>query len=146
MKKRFPAVLTAAVLLLSMTGCGGEEAALQEGVRDTNPDKGLAVMGNHVTYDPNHLVNGGEPVTLDWWLWDAPDLFGSIAREYQEMHPNVTIRIINNPWDGYWTKLPLALQKGEKGPTLFNVHNSYHHLILPYMSPYAIPMEDLSGD
>ena len=110
MKKRFPAVLTAAVLLLSMTGCGGEEAALQEGVRDTNPDKGLAVMGNHVTYDPNHLVNGGEPVTLDWWLWDAPDLFGSIAREYQEMHPNVTIRIINNPWDGYWTKLPLALQ------------------------------------
>ena len=146
MKKRFPAVLTAAVLLLSMTGCGGEEAALQEGVRDTNPDKGLAVMGNHVTYDPNHLVNGGEPVTLDWWLWDAPDLFGSIAREYQEMHPNVTIRIINNPWDGYWTKLPLALQKEEKGPTLFNVHNSYQHLILPYMAPYEIPMEDLTAD
>ena len=66
----------------------------------------------NVTYDPNHLVNDGKPVELDWWLWDAPELFGSIAKEYEKIHPNVKINIINNPWDGFWTKLPLALQKG----------------------------------
>lgn len=28
-------------------------------------------MGENVTYDPNHLVNDGKPVELDWWLWDT---------------------------------------------------------------------------
>ena len=109
-------------------------------------NKGLEVMGNHVTYDPNHLVNDGQPVTLEWWLWDAPDLFGQMAEAYMEIHPNVTINIINNPWDGFWTKLPLALQKGEKGPTLFNVHNSYQHLLLPYMAPYDIDLDQMQED
>ena len=146
MRKSILAAGMAAALLLSLTGCGGEETVSHKGITDTNPDKGLAVMGEHVTYDPNHLVNGGEPVVLDWWLWDAPDLFGSIAEEYEKIHPNVTINIINNPWDGYWTKLPLALQKKEKGPTLFNVHNSYQHLVLTYMAPYEIDLEDLKAD
>ncbi|WP_416387469.1 extracellular solute-binding protein [Dorea amylophila] len=44
-----------------------------------------------------------------------------MAKEYEKIHPNVKINIINNPWDGFWTKLPLALQKGSEGPTLFNV-------------------------
>ena len=69
-------------------------------------------MGENVTYDPNHLVNDGKPVELDWWLWDAPELFGSIAKEYEKIHPNVKINIINIPWDAFWTKVPLALQKG----------------------------------
>ncbi len=146
MQKKFLTVCLTAALLFSMAGCGKEESLAQGGVKDTNADKGLAVMGENVTYDPNHLVNDGEPVSLDWWLWDAPDLFGSIAEEYEKIHPNVTINIINNPWDGYWTKLPLALQKEEKGPTLFNVHNSYQHLILPYMAPYEVAMEDMEAD
>ena len=147
MRKKIIAAAMSAALLFSMSGCGGEEAAVShQGVKDTNPDKGLAVVGENVTYDPNQLINDGEPVTLDWWLWDAPDLFGSIAEAYEEIHPNVTINIINNPWDGYWTKLPLALQREEEGPTLFNVHNSYQHLLLPYMAPYDIDLEDLTAD
>ena len=52
-------------------------------------------------------VMGGKQVA-----YLAPELFGSIAKEYEKIHPNVKINIINNPWDGFWTKLPLALQKG----------------------------------
>lgn len=147
MKKKLWTACLAAVLVLTLGGCSAETAGQHpEGVVDTEPDKGLEVMGNHVTYDPNHLVNDGQPVTLEWWLWDAPDLFGQMAEAYMEIHPNVTINIINNPWDGFWTKLPLALQKGEKGPTLFNVHNSYQHLLLPYMAPYDIDLDQMQED
>lgn len=142
--------VTAICLVVSMMvltcACGKPGTVTYKGETDTNPDKGLEVMGDHVTYDPNHLVNDGESIELDWWLWDAPDLFGSIAKEYEKIHPNVTIHIINNPWDGFWTKLPLALQKGENGPTLFNVHNSYQHLLLNYMEPYDIDIQDLEED
>ena len=65
---------------------------------------------------------------------------------YEEIHPNVTINIINNPWDGFFTKLPLSLQKGEEGPTLFNVHNSYENLILNYMAPFDIDTDELIAD
>ena len=146
MWRKVTAICLAVSMMVLTCACGKSGTVTYKGETDTNPDKGLEVMGDHVTYDPNHLVNDGEPIELDWWLWDAPDLFGSIAEEYEKIHPNVTIHIINNPWDGFWTKLPLALQKGEDGPTLFNVHNSYQHLLLNYMEPYDIDIQDLEED
>ncbi|MGN1192231.1 MAG: extracellular solute-binding protein [Dorea sp.] len=146
MWRKVTAICLAVSMMVLTCACGKSGTVTYKGETDTNPDKGLEVMGDHVTYDPNHLVNDGEPIELDWWLWDAPDLFGSIAEEYEKIHPNVTIHIINNPWDGFWTKLPLALQKGEDGPTLFNVHNSYQHLLLNYMEPYDIDIQDLEAD
>ena len=113
MRKRILAMCLAISMLMAMLcGCGKTEMTAYSGKTDTKADKGMVVMGENVTYDPNHLVNDGKPVELDWWLWDAPELFGSIAKEYEKIHPNVKINIINNPWDGFWTKLPLALQKG----------------------------------
>ena len=61
------------------------------------------------------------------------------------IHPNVTIKLVNNPWEDYWTKLPLALD-GENGPAIFNVHNSYHENLINYMAPLDIPVEDLQAD
>lgn len=147
MLRRILAGCIAAVLTLSLTACSsGDTESVRAGQRDTNPDKGLAVMGETVKYDPNHLVNDGELVSLDWWVWDKPELFGKFAEAYEKIHPNVTINMINNPWNGYWTKLPLSLQKGQKGPTIFNLHNSYQDLILNYMAPYDVPMEELEKD
>lgn len=113
MRKRILAMcLVISMQMAMLCGCGKTETTAYSGKTDTKADKGMVVMGENVTYDPNHLVNDGKPVELDWWLWDAPELFGSIAKEYEKIHPNVKINIINNPWDGFWTKLPLALQKG----------------------------------
>ena len=146
--KRLLSFCLALVLIFSLAGCSGgrDSAGTSQGVQDTQADKGLEIMGDHVTYDPNHLVNDGEPITIDWWVWATEDMFRSIAEAYQEIHPNVTINVINNPWDGFFTKLPLALQRDEEGPTLFNVHNSYEHLLLNYMEPYAIDTDELVAD
>ena len=51
----------------------------------------------------------------------ANNILEVLQKSNEKIHPNVKINIINNPWDGFWTKLPLALQKGSEGPTLFNV-------------------------
>lgn len=145
--KKIISLCLAAALLCSLTACGGKgEEKKTVGVTDTTADKGLAVMGDNVTYDPNHLVNGGNPITIDWWIWASEDMFRSIADAYEEIHPNVTINIINNPWDGYFTKLPLSLQKGSEGPTIFNIHNSYENLLMNYIEPYDIAPEELIAD
>ena len=67
--KRFFSFCLALVLVLSLAGCsgGGKGSGTSQGVQDTQTDKGLEVMGDNVTYDPNHLVNDGEPITIDWW-------------------------------------------------------------------------------
>lgn len=97
------------------------------------------------TYDPNTLVNKGEPITLDWWLWDGDAKFKAFADAYQKIHPNVQINIVNQVWDDYWTKLPLALQ-GQDGPAIFNIHNSHHDNLLPYCEAYDVDVEALSKD
>lgn len=51
----------------------------------------------------------------------ANNVLEVLQKSMKKIHPNVKINIINNPWDGFWTKLPLALQKGSEGSTLFNV-------------------------
>ena len=53
--------------------------------------------------------------------------------------------MVNNPWEDYWTKLPLALNS-DNGPAIFNVHNSYHENLINYMAPLEIPLADLQAD
>lgn len=140
----------AALMTVSLISCSGGKTSnntktTTTAVKDTKADKGLSVMGTTVKYDPNHLINNGDVISLDWWVWDQPDLFGKFAKEYQKIHPNVEIKMVNNPWNDYWTKLPLGL-KGNKGPAIFNIHNSYHENIINYLAPYDIPVEDLKAD
>ena len=97
--KKLTALLLAGVMIFSLGACQGEESRGndQQGTADTQAYKGLEVMGDNVKYDPNHLVNDGEPISIDWWVWASEDMFRGIADMYEEIHPNVTINIINNP-------------------------------------------------
>ncbi|QPL05971.1 MULTISPECIES: ABC transporter substrate-binding protein [Actinomyces] len=135
------ASITALVPLASCSGGTDKPAAVQ----DTQPAKGLDIQGVNFTYDPNTLVNNGDPITLDWWLWDSDEKFSAFADAYQRIHPNVQINVVNQPWDDYWTKLPLALQ-GQDGPAIFNIHNSHHENVLPYCEAYDVDLEALSQD
>jgi multiple sugar transport system substrate-binding protein len=132
-----------AVAALLLAGCSSGNAS--SATEDTVADKGLPIQGETLTYDPNTLVNDGKVVSLDWWLWDGDEKFQAFVDAYEEIHPNVDITLVNQPWDDYWTKLPLALKDGD-GPAMFNVHNSHHDNLIPYMEPYDIPLEELSAD
>lgn len=134
----------AAVCIAGLAACGGGTAS---GTTDTKADKGLKVMGDAITYDPNHLVNGGKPIQLEYWSWGSKgtDPVFKMIDSYTKTYPNVTIKTVNVSWNDYWTKLPLAL-KGKNGPALFNIHNSYDALIRPYAADYDIDTKALESD
>ncbi|WP_234416135.1 MULTISPECIES: ABC transporter substrate-binding protein [unclassified Actinomyces] len=142
-RRGFIAAGTSAALLTTLAACGGGNTTAT--VQDTQAAKGLDIQGDHLTYDPNTLVNNGDPITIEWWLWDGDEKFKAFADAYSKIHPNVEIKIVNQAWDDYWTKLPLALQ-GDDGPALFNIHNSYHENVLPYCEAYNMDLDSLSQD
>ena len=105
-----------------------------------------AILGGKIQYDTSKAINNGEDIEIEFWYWTgASELFKSVVNQYTAIHPNVKITLVENPYDDYWTKLPLALQ-GSNGPAIFNVHNSHHENLINYLAPYDIPVEDLEED
>lgn len=131
-------------MLSTVAACGSNDAS---GMTDTKKDKGLAVMGETLQYNPNHLVNNGKPISLEYWSWgdSSTDPIYDMIKEYQKIYPNVKIKTKNVAWDDYWTKLPLAL-KGTNGPALFNIHNSKDELIRQYVADYKIDTKAMEAD
>lgn len=111
MKKKLTALALSAALTAGMlAGHGGQTSAEQTAVEvPTEP------FGDTIKYDPSVEINNGEPISLDLWEWGSDDLFQEIIDGYQAIHPNVTINLVNNPWEDYWTKLPLALDGEDTG-------------------------------
>lgn len=129
---------TASAVALAGCGSSGPEEL-------TETPSGHPVQGETLTYDPNHLVNDGKPISMEWWLWDAEDMFQKFVDAYTAIHTNVAITIVKQPWEDYWTKLPLSLRDGAT-PALFNIHNSHHSNLAPYLEPYDIPTDELTAD
>ncbi len=142
--KKMMAGAIATVSIISMLGACSSAA---KGVTDTKKDKGLDVIGTNIKYDPNHLVNNGKPITLEYWTWSdsGVDPVYRLSKDYSKIYPNVTIKIKKQTWEDYWTKLPLQL-KGKNGPAVFNVHNSYDSVIRPYAADYDIDKAQLDAD
>lgn len=129
-----------------VAGCGS--ASTDGGVTETESkvvEAKTEPFGDTIVYDPAQEVNNGEDISIEFWEWGSDDLFQELIDGYTAIHPNVTIKLVDNPWDDYWTKLPLALQ-GEDGPAIFNIHNSHHENIINYCAPYDIPLSDLKAD
>lgn len=133
-KKLIATVMAATMAVTALTGCGSSSAssAKKDIKVPTKP------FGDTVKYDPSVEINDGKDISIDMWEWGSDELFQKIIDRYTAIHPNVTINLVDNPWEDYWTKLPLALD-GENGPALFNVHNSYHENLINYMAPLDIP-------
>lgn len=144
MKKRVIAAALAAMMAVTgLAGCGGSGTGKEEAKK--NIEVPTEPFGDTIKYDPSVEINGGKDITVELWEWGSDELFQEIIDGYTAIHPNVTINLVNNPWEDYWTKLPLALD-GENGPAIFSVHNSYHENLINYMAPLEIPLEDLQAD
>lgn len=144
MRKRvIVAALAAMMAVTGLAGCDGSGTGKEEAKK--NIEVPTEPFGDTIKYDPSVEINGGKDVTVELWEWGSDELFQEIIDGYTAIHPNVTINLVNNPWEDYWTKLPLALD-GENGPAIFNIHNSYHENLINYMAPLEIPLEDLQAD
>ena len=63
------AAAVAALSIVGLAACGNSNTA--SCTTDTIADKGLDVIGNNITYDPNHLINDGKPIQLEDWSWGS---------------------------------------------------------------------------
>lgn len=148
-KKVLAAIMAAAIAATALTGCGsgaaGSTGGSDSAAASASASAPTEPFGDTVKYDPSVAINDGKDITVELWEWGSDELFQQVIDGYQAIHPNVTIKLVNNPWEDYWTKLPLALD-GENGPAIFNVHNSCHENLINYLAPLDIPLEDLQAD
>lgn len=145
-KKMLAAMMAAALAVTGLAGCGGStEKKEAEEKTEAKADVPKEPFGDTIKYDPTVEINDGKDISIELWEWGSDDLFQQVIDGYTAIHPNVSIKLVNNPWEDYWTKLPLALD-GEKGPAIFNIHNSYHENLINYLAPLDIPLEDLQAD
>ena len=121
--KRATALMLSGVLTMSLAACGGGQTASSTPAGDSSaaPVQG-EILGNALTYDTSVPVNNGEKIELTLWTDPEPQPFyEELAEKYHAIHENVTIKVVSQPWDDYWTKLPLALEAGN-GPDLYRGH------------------------
>ncbi|PFI60670.1 sugar ABC transporter substrate-binding protein [Priestia megaterium] len=143
--KKVISILVILCLFFVLGACSGSSQDVSGLKKDDKSDKGMKVIGENVKFNPNKLVNKGEPIAIELWTWGGKDVFQKQVDKYQKIYPNVKIKVVNQPWEDYWTKLPLQL-KGKNGPAMFNFHNSYHSNTINFMAPYDIPTKALVKD
>jgi multiple sugar transport system substrate-binding protein len=145
---RYLSFVLALVLVLgvSLTGCSSNKGTSSTVSASTN----LPTIGETLKYNENTVVNGGKPITLNFWLWRGAldTLFRTWSKEYTTIHPNVKFTYTTYAYADLFQKLPIALQSGT-GPDIFMMHNQFTNVLVPNMAPYpnnVLPVSSLDKD
>ncbi|GGF35739.1 sugar ABC transporter substrate-binding protein [Microbacterium sorbitolivorans] len=107
MKRTIITTAVAGLALVSLTGCGGAAPTTSNGSGSSeSPNGGSA----------------GSATELTIWNWgDADEAAAAytddVKAAFAEMHPDVTVKIVNQPFDQYYTLLGSAIEAGT-GPDL----------------------------
>ena len=146
LKKRILSLAMAGVMILSVGGCGKSDKSSEK--VENAPKKG-EILGETLKYDTSVPVNNGEKIELTIWTDPEPQPFyQEIADKYHAIHDNVTIKVVSQPWNDYWTKLPLALEAGN-GPDLYRSHPSRFPNVQNYsyeLPEDVFPAEEVKAD
>lgn len=69
--------------------------------------------------------NAMEPITLNYWrVYDGEDAFDEIIKNYQVLHPFITINYRKLRYSEYESELLNALAE-DRGPDIFSIHNTW---------------------
>ncbi|MEG2843489.1 MAG: extracellular solute-binding protein, partial [Ruthenibacterium sp.] len=156
LKKLTALVLSVALSVTILAGCSPAAPASSAAASSATASQpasvagtNFEVMGDSLKYDPNMVVNHGEPVTLNIWVpaaWES--FYKKWTEDYQKYHPNVSFEFTITSFEDHWKKVPLAIQSKD-GPDLFWMHNDASQIMIPHMEPLSeeqFPMEQLKND
>ena len=96
---------------------------------------------NYLQSNPGTNLLGGkpsktQPVTLTYWgLWEPESVMKPIIEEYQQLHPNVTIKYQQSSPIEYGPRLRNALANGQNPPDIFRIHNTWTYMLGQYLEP-----------
>ena len=102
MKKRiFVAMMAAAMAMTSLAGCGSGAGKSTGGNAEAKVEAPTEPFGDTIKYDPSVEINDGKDISVELWEWGSDDLFQQVIDGYTAIHPNVSIKLVNNPWEDY---------------------------------------------
>lgn len=121
--KKIMSLILAGVLVLNLAACGGgSDKKEADSKTDSNQQ---ADQTNDQSTDNTEKESKDSNVTLNvWHLWTTESdgnaiSFNKALKEYQEAHPNVTIKIDATENEAYKTKLKTAVQANEMPDVFF---------------------------
>lgn len=106
MKKKIVSLMLVSAMAVSMVACGSEEGSA------SSSTSGDSASGSST----ESAAAGGDENTLTVWCWDpAFNIFSmnEAAKVYQKDHPDVTVNVVETPWDDVQTKLTTAATSGD---------------------------------
>jgi multiple sugar transport system substrate-binding protein len=113
MKKRSKIALVSSltVMSLGLSGCAG-----------TSDNKGAEPQAAQGTTAKPAAAE--EKVTIEYWQYEFPakvELIDSLIQEFEQRHPNITVKQTNFPYDQYNQKVATLVPAG-KGPDVINLY------------------------
>lgn len=101
MMKKFMAVMSAAAITAAaLTGCGSGSQGTSGGGKEA-ANVPTEPFGDTIKYDPSVAINDGKDISIELWEWGSDELFQQVIDGYCAIHPNVSIKLVNNPWEDY---------------------------------------------
>ncbi|QMV42484.1 extracellular solute-binding protein [Cohnella cholangitidis] len=137
--------------LLVLTACGGN------GNNDSNnaaaspaTESGSAQPSEKSAASPSASE---EKVTIEYWQYEFPakvDLVNELIKEFQTLHPNITVKQTNFPYDQYSQKVATLVPAG-KGPDVINLYYGWlpQYVSSGYLQPLpedAFPTADIESN
>ncbi|MCZ8521689.1 MULTISPECIES: extracellular solute-binding protein [Paenibacillus] len=122
-------VAVALSLALMLSGCGGTDSTAPAASGQTKPGEGAAA--------------GEEKITLEYWQYQYPakvELITKLIEDFQKLHPNITVKQTNFPYDQYNEKVATLVPAG-KGPDIINLYYGWlpKYVSSGYLQPLPEP-------
>ena len=89
--------VTAAVAVTGLMGCSGADSGNGKDAGSAAVSVPTEPFGDTVKYDPAQPVNEGKGISVEFWEWGSDNLFQELIDGYTAIHPNVSIKLVNNP-------------------------------------------------
>ena len=105
MKKKIVSLMLVSAMAVSMVACGSSDSS-----------GSTSTSGDSASGSTESAAAGSDENTLTVWCWDpAFNIFAmnEAAKVYQKDHPDVTVNVVETPWDDVQTKLTTAATSGD---------------------------------
>ena len=113
MKRKILAALMATTMILSLVGCGGNDAATTDSAATATDE--AAPAADDAAAPADDAAAGGEQ-TLTVWCWDPAFNLNAMyeaEKVYQKDHPDFKLNVVETPWDDIQTKVTTAATSGD---------------------------------
>lgn len=117
-KKLVSAILTAALSVSLLAGCGGSSETANSEITATTKESNTEAVSDVETSDEDTQVASAEAAgeeKLTVWCWDPAfniNAMNKAAELYQKDHPNFVLEVLETPWEDVQTKLTTAATSG----------------------------------